>query len=451
METAAYTLSDNPPMPSSALGLTDKTSKSILAKTNTSLLLKLYERYSVSEIARKLGPALSILESNRLKKAIWRRLKRVGYEARASGDAIRATKVGRPRRNYLVRFHQSERPVDKWKILELKSLGKSTQQIAKILNRAYPSIYLALRRMGFPTGISLCYSFGEPFDGSALRRLHLTSGLNVTEMSRQLQIKFSTLEPHLAPRQKRRALSLDGALKAASWRKSLFASLMSNASRHPGDDPTKYAQSRIIVTFFPNVRERYAFLHQVFDEISQALRQNPDWSIENLQQYLCEQALLENVGKRSGNLFSKFLPWAPELAPFLAGKLDILRGVHHQRLAFEAIATSLGTTPGVVSSIVNPAQAVNIKPISAKDVRGLISNAEKEAKLAAAEKKASKYDDVGRDTEDEIWAMADELYHQKWDWDTIKARCDQIFSINKTVKAYQEGRRRYLKRQKPTK
>jgi hypothetical protein len=72
-------------------------------------------------------------------------------------------------------------------------------------------------------------------------------------------------------------------------------------------------------------------------------------------------------------------------------------------------------------------------------------------KLAAAQVEVEKWSEVGRDAEDETWAMADELYHQKWDWDTIKARCDQIFSVNKTVKAYQEGRRRYLKRKKPTK
>jgi hypothetical protein len=72
-------------------------------------------------------------------------------------------------------------------------------------------------------------------------------------------------------------------------------------------------------------------------------------------------------------------------------------------------------------------------------------------KLAAAQIEVEKWSEVGRDAEDETWAMADELYHQKWDWDTIKARCDQIFSVNKTVKAYQEGRRRYLKRKNPTK
>lgn len=73
-------------------------------------------------------------------------------------------------------------------------------------------------------------------------------------------------------------------------------------------------------------------------------------------------------------------------------------------------------------------------------------------KLAVAQVAANKYGDVGRDTEDLVWAYVDGLTKQGLRWDIIKARADAEFDYKRSVKAYQEGRRRYLARQeKPTK
>jgi|SRR5581483_484515 len=58
---------------------------------------------------------------------------------------------------------------------------------------------------------------------------------------------------------------------------------------------------------------------------------------------------------------------------------------------------------------------------------------------------------VGRKAEDEVWAMVDDLFNQRFKWGAIKARVDRATGFPRSIKAYQEGRKRYLNRQKPTK
>ncbi len=73
-------------------------------------------------------------------------------------------------------------------------------------------------------------------------------------------------------------------------------------------------------------------------------------------------------------------------------------------------------------------------------------------KLATAEAKAAKWAGVGRDAEDPVWACVDALVEQGLRWKNIKYLADVKFGYKRSIKAYQEGRRRYLERQgKPTK
>jgi len=58
---------------------------------------------------------------------------------------------------------------------------------------------------------------------------------------------------------------------------------------------------------------------------------------------------------------------------------------------------------------------------------------------------------IGRNAEDEVWTRTDELYNEDLKWSAIKDLLDLEFGFERTVKAYQEGRKRYLARQKPTK
>jgi hypothetical protein len=376
------------------------------SRSQTRKILRGYltERRSLSDTSRQYGIKRGVVE---------RVLKQGGHKLRPVGEAVRLAKIGRPRPTLTLATHPGERTVDKWKIVELRIAGKSNQEIAKLLNRAWPSIYIALRGMGFPvgTGVSACYSFGELFDRAALRRLRQISGFNVTSLAEQLGVPFATLEVALSTRKSQSQMHLKTARKASEWRASLFRSLMSNASRHPGRQTDKYGQSRVIVTFFPNLRARYLCLLEVLHQLGKKLRDNPEWSLDRLQQHLCEQAMGEKAGISRGDLFRRFLPWAPELTPFLAGKLQDLQGVRYQRIAWEILAGSLGTTAPIISAVINPAQAQRIRPIPPEEMRWLI------LKLAAAAPTLQ----IGRKREDAVAARVAEVKKtMSWGKLTIK-------------------------------
>lgn len=357
----------------------EKALTSVQAQPNTvptRAILKLYlaDQLSLSSTARQLGIKRHVVE---------REIKRTGHKLRPMGEAVRSSKIGRPRLKLSLRDPNRD-PVDRWKIVELKIAGKSNREIAKLLHRAQPSIYLALRRMGFPdgTGVSTCYSFGELFDRAALRRLHGISGFNVTSLAKELGVPFGTLEAALSTRKSQKQLRFETARKASEWRKSLFRRLMSNASRHPGRQNEKYGQSRVIVTFFPDLRERYFFLLSALRQLGKKLRDNPKWSRDQLQQHLWQQATAEKAGRSPGDLFTRFLRWAPELMPFLAGKLQDLRGIRYQRIAWEILAGSLGTTAPIISAVVNSAQAQTIRAIPPEEMCWLIRKLAGESTLA---------------------------------------------------------------------
>jgi len=339
------------------------TSRSALASVTTDRFLRLYESHTVSEIANIVAPRLEAAEKKRLKSAIWRRLKLdPRYKSRPSGNAVRSAKLGRPRPDL--------QSAGDWEKVELLAAGKSRKEILARLGGSWPGIYLAFRKMGFPAGASPVYSFGELFDRSALRRLQELSGLNVTELARQLGVKFGTLEPHLSSRNAEKQVSFEVARRAHQWRIALFRHLMSSG---------RYGQSRIILTFFPSLSINYKLLMDVLDRMVEANRNDLQWSAEGLKLYLCGQARKETAGVISGDLFRRFLPWAPViLKPILVPEeksihmtLENLRGVHHQRLAWDLIACSLGTTAPVISAVLNPSQARTAKAIFAQELRSV--------------------------------------------------------------------------------
>jgi len=356
--------------PSNTPPILEQTSKSVLSRITTDALLTLYERFSVTEIANLRGPKLSATEKRRLKQAIWSRLKKAGYKARPSGEAVRKAKIGRPRKKLTMSTHPGEAPADKWKIVELKAAGMSSPAIARNLGRSWPSIYLTLRKLGFPDGkgVGFFYSFGELFDRSALQHLHVTSGLSVTEFGQQLGIPFGTTWAQLREK-KAGQLHFQTACKASEWRTRLFQHLMSAAIRRPRQ-ASGYGQNRVILTLFPNLRERYVFLLDVLDRLGEVLRPNSTWCKDDLRQYLCAEAMLEHAGQTPGTQFIRFLPWAPDLVPFLASKLDQLRSNQHDKLAREAMAEWLHTTEPVIGDVVHHGD--KIKPIAPQEMRWLI-------------------------------------------------------------------------------
>jgi hypothetical protein len=278
---------------------------------------------------------------------------------RTVGQGISLIKRGRP----------SPKSFDKWKAIELRRAGKSNQEIAQQLNRrSQGNIAAGFKSMGYP--FKQYHSFGEVFDRAVLRDLKEMSDLTVPELALELGMRRGTLAPQVSTtRIPGQELDFDTARKIAQRRESLFFRLMSNAPANPtsGD---KFGQSSIVLAFFPKLRDRYSFLREVLDRLAPTLRKNLEWKRHELEQHLCAQAMLEKAGKVPGDLFVRFLPWAPELMPLIAEKLQDLRGVDHGPLALKIIAGALRTTEAMIWTVIN--EAKRIRPIPPKKMRELI-------------------------------------------------------------------------------
>jgi hypothetical protein len=286
---------------------------------------------------------------------------------RANGEARR----GRP----------TPRSADKWRMVEGRIIeGKSTQEIAKELHRASPSnINRALRGMGWPftgkPGHIVCHSFGEVLDRPALRQLKKMSGLDVAKLAQELSMRFATLRYLLNPtRLPGQELAFDTALKIRRWWENLFFSLMSDAPANPTTSH-RFGKSSIVLAFFPKLRERYSLLLKVLQRLAEDLRKNLKCERHELEQHLCVQAMLEEAeekaGRSPGHLFRRFLPWAPKLMPFLAEKLQDLRGGQPiAPIARKIIAKSLHTTEAMIWTVIN--EANRIRPISPQEMQVLI-------------------------------------------------------------------------------
>ena len=281
------------------------------------------------------------------------------------GHAVRRSKVGRLRINHIPKNRKTRRNgeslVDqRWEMVALRVANKSPKEICRLQMISQPSVFLPLQKMGLTSGaqVTPCFSFGQVFDRASIRALYHASGLKtITSFAQETGVPFPTIEPHLAPRNKRQGVDLDTARNLAEWRHQLFSYLMSNSStgaHSPG-------QNRMLRTFFPDLKERYGFLRETLARIG---RTDSAWTPEKLKIYLLEQAA------RGDKSIRQFLPWAVELMPFLRKKLEQLRGPHYQRLALQLIAEWLGTTQPTIADVIRP--GCKARPISPDEIRVLI-------------------------------------------------------------------------------
>jgi AraC-like DNA-binding protein len=283
---------------------------------------------------------------------------------RSKAEGIRLVKRGRSRDS-----------ADMWIRVKLRIIErKSIQEIAKQLKLTPEAINSSLHRMGWP--VKACHSFGEVFDRAALRRLKEMSGLEVPDLAQELSMPVGTLEGLLSTRRPDDELRFDTARKIVEWRNGLFFRLLPKASRHSGHG--RHSRQSIILAFFPNLGESYQFLMEVLHRLAKPLPKNLQWEGQHeLQGYLCEQAMRETAeekaGTSPGHLFRRFLSWAPDLMPFLAEKLEDLRGVHHRELAWEIMAGSLGTKAQFISGLDSPSRVRRTKQISPDQMSRLIS------------------------------------------------------------------------------
>jgi hypothetical protein len=85
----------------------------------------------------------------------------------------------------------------------------------------------------------------------------------------------------------------------------------------------------------------------------------------------------EQAGMESGDLFRSFLPWAPELMPFL--DIEDVKGRPHRPLALELIAKWLKTTPWIIKHAISDAELIPPDEMRAFLLIGTGANGQRQA------------------------------------------------------------------------
>jgi hypothetical protein len=283
--------------------------------------------------------------------------------------ALRGTKQmasaqGRPRRGIRVRGHEG--PMRKWPIVCGLVQGHSYEKIGEDLKRTTQTVKAAVDRLGL-AGRAALYDFGLPVTGAIFSQIKAASGLSAKELAQQTQLSKSGMAEWILPRYSRHRVTPKSASKLIEWRDGALRRLLSDVSK-PSRGFDRHSGSALLKTLVPGLRHRYNLLLPVLRRLRKCLLTNTSWGVSEIQDYLCDQAMLEVAGKSESNLLTKFLPWTPELMPFLEANIDRLRGRGNLfPIAYEAIAGRWDTTPHVVAAAIKPRNHVSApEPVTAQ-------------------------------------------------------------------------------------
>jgi hypothetical protein len=263
-----------------------------------------------------------------------------------------------------VRGHKGERPARPWLIVCELAQGNTDADIGKKLSRDFSTIADDARNFGF-SGRRCQYDFGDRFLAGSIQQLKKATGLSASQLSTEVGVSSKILADQLRRRSETLRTDPEVARKFILWRDNLVRRLLANISK-PALDLEKHSGSSLLKTLFPKLHEKRRLLRQILTWCRHFLREKPDAGIIELQDYLCRLAAIEPSQR---NLFVRFLPWTPELMPFLEANLKRVRGPGTLwQLTDEAIAKRLGTTPAIVGSV----SRSRVRTIPAQEMRRLI-------------------------------------------------------------------------------
>lgn len=270
---------------------------------------------------------------------------------------------GRPRLNLKVRGHDTA--ALKWPMLCLAVEGKSCKAIAKEVDRFFTTVWADLAALGF-SGRAAFHDLGERWMAANVLQLKTATGLSVAELSERAGLPDAFKDAVWRPRTR-----FNPALvrKLVAWRDNVLRALLVPDSRR-SRGVERLNRSEVLKTFLPNLRARHKLLRAALSKMRAFLRVYPDAGAEELKTYLCEQAMLEVSGESSGDVFKRFLPWAPQLMPFLGKNIDRLRrhDGHLWPLAWEALGARWDASPKLVEAAIR----ARTRRIAPREMRFLI-------------------------------------------------------------------------------
>jgi hypothetical protein len=251
-----------------------------------------------------------------------------------------------------VRGHRGEKPLRHWLVLCLIVQGKNAVEAGKILNRDNDTVLYIASELNLQCASSRLYDFGKPMTYAYGLRLQMALGLDretfasLFGMPRLLAYRISVR--HLANSRIAHAHARS-IIEVRDWFIRRIREL-AGKHRRGGPNSTRVDSTRFLMAALPDLPRTYVSLRQILVRSRQFLRNAPEAGIDEWHDWLCAQARLETGGRLPGNLFTKFLPFAPEISQFVEEKLAALRapGGSVRQLAAEILASRLKVSSSLI-------------------------------------------------------------------------------------------------------
>jgi len=287
------------------------------------------------------------------------------------GKQQMASARGRSRQRIKVRGHEA--PARKWPIVRGLVQGHSYKQIGADVGRTVQTVKGTVDRLEL-AGRAALYDFGLPVTGATFLQIKAASGLSANELARQTQLPEPRMAEWVLPKYSAHRIGPESARKLIKWRDDTLRRLLADVSK-PSRGLDRHSGSAVLKTFVPSLRQRYDLLLAALRHLRKTLKANSNWRATEIQDYLCEQAMLEVAGQSTGGPFPACLPLAAEMMPFIEASIDRLRGRGNLwPIAYEAIAARWGTTPPTVGAAIRP----RTRTLRAREVRVLVRSASRD-------------------------------------------------------------------------
>ncbi len=263
--------------------------------------------------------------------------------------------------------HPGETPLRWWSVVCLIVEGCSHQKIAEDkrivvpdqkTERWFTAITRIARQLGF-SGKRCLYYFGDPITRAKVAEWQRASGLSHKDFANFTAISWQRVRGFSETSGKDLRIIPGDSRKIRDWLDRVIRTLMMKPDTAKGLRHRDYNRSAVLKSFFPDLGKKYDLLFVVLSESQKFVTDKPEAGIEQWQDWLCDQAGREVAGGLRGNLFTRFLPWAPDVSRFIEGQnklleqkpgsLDVLRiNRNLWQLAEQFFASYFDTTRPIV-------------------------------------------------------------------------------------------------------
>jgi hypothetical protein len=333
---------------------------------------KHYPKLSAEAALREFRTEFNIPDDVPLVADWHRELLSRGHTARMQGPHGELTKANlaeksshpNPEGSGKTGVNPSENPLSNWAVAKYLVRGIGQVDTAKKLGES--NHYRVQRRsasMSLSFGAAFICDQCDPFRHRNLCGLRRIVGLDAANFERYVGLEEGRSN---ATRPADAIVNPSDAVLVVAWRDHLLKTLLAKGSLALG---IKIGRGRVLKTLLPEIAETNRFLLLTIGEIRAAMREPSESGVDNLGEFVCGQAAIEESVQSSDNRWRKTLRYlaSDRLEEWLKNNLVRLRG---SELDGEIVRAMIGY--GASSVIVRNALRYRTSVIEPADVRSLI-------------------------------------------------------------------------------